>query len=119
MVWVTSQILFSVSQNCEEIKDNEKFVPMNDMLLIRNARFEDAGFYTCKMTFSLDDVVSKMSETVECEVEGEDLLHNTQSLKIRSYISRSVKKNMDVYSILQIHYLLSQIGRMSFKYVCL
>lgn len=56
-------------KNCEEIEEDEKFVPMNDMLLIRNARFEDAGFYTCKMTFSLNDVTGKMSETVECEVD--------------------------------------------------
>ncbi|KAI7808753.1 interleukin-1 receptor type 1 [Triplophysa rosa] len=56
-------------KNCEEIEEDEKFVPMKDMLLIRNARFEDAGFYTCKMTFSLDDVDGEMSETLECEVD--------------------------------------------------
>lgn len=50
---------------------------MKDMLLIRKASFEDAGFYTCKMTFSLDDVVGEMSETLECEVDGEVLLRNT------------------------------------------
>jgi len=32
---------------------------------------DDAGLYTCKMTFSLGGVVGEMAESVECEVHGE------------------------------------------------
>ncbi|XP_065108445.1 interleukin-1 receptor type 1 [Paramisgurnus dabryanus] len=58
-------------KNCEMIEEDEKFVPMKDMLLIKNAHVDDSGFYTCKMTFHLDNIISEMTETVECEVHDE------------------------------------------------
>ncbi len=64
------------SQNCELLQEDEKFALNKDMLLIRKVRLDDAGFYTCKLTFRLAGVIREMDETIECEVNGEHLLNN-------------------------------------------
>uniref|UniRef100_A0A672MQ27 Interleukin-1 receptor type 1-like n=1 Tax=Sinocyclocheilus grahami TaxID=75366 RepID=A0A672MQ27_SINGR len=63
-------------KNCELLQEDKKFVPNEDMLNIRKVHLDDAGFYTCKMTFRVAGVVREMAETIECEVKGEHLLHN-------------------------------------------
>lgn len=66
--------VFSDSQNCEPLQEDEKFAPNEDMLYIRKVHLDDAGWYTCKLTFSLGGVVGEMAESVECDVNGERLL---------------------------------------------
>ncbi|XP_026073176.1 interleukin-1 receptor type 1-like isoform X1 [Carassius auratus] len=61
-------------KNCELLQEDEKFTPILDMLNIRNVDHEDAGFYTCKMTFRLAGVVREMAETINCEVNDEYLM---------------------------------------------
>ncbi|XP_050975780.1 interleukin-1 receptor type 1 [Labeo rohita] len=58
-------------KNCKLLQDDETFVSNVDRLFIRKVHFNDAGFYTCKMTFRLRGIVLEMSETIECEVQGE------------------------------------------------
>lgn len=67
----------SDSQNCELLHEDEKFAlnKHKDILNIRKVHPDDAGFYTCKMTFSLDGVVGEMSESIECLVHGEHRGH--------------------------------------------
>ncbi|XP_051761723.1 interleukin-1 receptor type 1 isoform X9 [Ctenopharyngodon idella] len=62
-------------KNCEPLPEDEKFVlnKDKDILNIRNVHLDDAGFYTCKMTFSLDGVVGEMAESIECLVHDEYL----------------------------------------------
>lgn len=55
-------------KNCELLQEDEKFALNKDMLLIRKVRLDDAGFYTCKLTFRLAGVIREMDETIECEV---------------------------------------------------
>uniref|UniRef100_A0A672ML56 Interleukin-1 receptor type 1-like n=1 Tax=Sinocyclocheilus grahami TaxID=75366 RepID=A0A672ML56_SINGR len=57
-------------KNCELLQEDKKFVPNEDMLNIRKVHLDDAGFYTCKMTFRVAGVVREMAETIECEVKG-------------------------------------------------
>lgn len=68
-----SAVLSSHSQNCEPLPEDEKFAlnTDKDILNIRKVHLDDAGFYTCKMTFSLDGVVGEMAESIECLVHGE------------------------------------------------
>ncbi|XP_016386665.1 interleukin-1 receptor type 1-like [Sinocyclocheilus rhinocerous] len=61
-------------KNCELLRENEKFAPHKDMLNIRKVHLDDAGFYTCKMTFRLAGVILEMAETIECEVNDEYLM---------------------------------------------
>ncbi|XP_048050863.1 interleukin-1 receptor type 2-like isoform X1 [Megalobrama amblycephala] len=62
-------------KNCEPLPEDEKFAlnTDKDMLNIRKVHLDDAGFYTCKMTFSLDGVVGEMAESIECLVHDEYL----------------------------------------------
>ncbi|XP_056096872.1 interleukin-1 receptor type 1 [Rhinichthys klamathensis goyatoka] len=60
-------------KNCEPLQEDEKFAPNEEMLNIRKVHLDDAGLYTCKMTFSLGGVVGQMAESVECEVHDEYL----------------------------------------------
>ncbi|XP_077096639.1 interleukin-1 receptor type 1-like [Siphateles boraxobius] len=60
-------------KNCEPLQEDEKFAPNEDILNIRKVHLDDAGLYTCKMTFSLGGVVGEMAESVECEVHDEYL----------------------------------------------
>uniref|UniRef100_A0A8C1MJ24 Zmp:0000000936 n=1 Tax=Cyprinus carpio TaxID=7962 RepID=A0A8C1MJ24_CYPCA len=60
-------------KNCELLQEDEKFALNEDILHIRKVNFNDAGFYTCKMTFHLAGVVREMAETIECEVKDEYL----------------------------------------------
>ncbi|XDV29842.1 hypothetical protein PO909_032876 [Leuciscus waleckii] len=61
-------------KNCEPLQEDEKFVPNEDLLNIRKVHLDDAGLYTCKLTFSLGGVVGEMAESVECEVNGSGTL---------------------------------------------
>ncbi|XP_016376358.1 interleukin-1 receptor type 1-like isoform X1 [Sinocyclocheilus rhinocerous] len=61
-------------KNCELLREDEKFVPNEDMLNIRKVHLDDAGFYTCKMTFRVAGVAREMAETIECEVNDEYLM---------------------------------------------
>uniref|UniRef100_A0A8C2K063 Zmp:0000000936 n=1 Tax=Cyprinus carpio TaxID=7962 RepID=A0A8C2K063_CYPCA len=54
-------------KNCELLQEDEKFALNEDILHIRKVNFNDAGFYTCKITFRLAGVVREMAETIECE----------------------------------------------------
>ncbi|XDV29841.1 hypothetical protein PO909_032875 [Leuciscus waleckii] len=49
-------------KNCEPLQEDE-----------RKVHLDDAGLYTCKLTFSLGGVVGEMAESVECEVNDEYL----------------------------------------------
>ncbi|XP_067266807.1 interleukin-1 receptor type 2-like [Chanodichthys erythropterus] len=62
-------------KNCEPLLEDEKFAlnTDKDILNIRKVHLDDAGFYTCKMTFSLDGVVGEMAESIECLVHDEYL----------------------------------------------
>ncbi|XP_051566607.1 interleukin-1 receptor type 1 [Myxocyprinus asiaticus] len=64
---------FQWYKNCEKLQEDQKFVPKNDILIIRDILFEDAGFYTCKMNFTLAGVVGEMAENINCEVIDEYL----------------------------------------------
>ncbi|XP_059356653.1 interleukin-1 receptor type 1-like isoform X3 [Carassius carassius] len=61
-------------KNCELLQEDDKFVPNKDMLNIRKVHLDDAGFYTCKMTFRVAGVIHQMAETIECEVKDEYLM---------------------------------------------
>ncbi|XP_026126900.1 interleukin-1 receptor type 1-like isoform X1 [Carassius auratus] len=61
-------------KNCKLLQEDKKFVPNKDMLNIRKVHLDDAGFYTCKMTFRLAGVIHEMAETIECEVKDEYLM---------------------------------------------
>ncbi|XP_058642888.1 interleukin-1 receptor type 1 [Onychostoma macrolepis] len=61
-------------KNCELLQEDEKFGPNKDMLNIIKVNHDDAGFYTCKMTFRLAGVIREMAETIECEVKEEQLM---------------------------------------------
>ncbi|XP_073701255.1 interleukin-1 receptor type 1, partial [Garra rufa] len=60
-------------KKCELLKEDEKFSPNKDILNIRKVHLDDAGIYTCKLTFRLGGVDLEMSETMECEVMDEYL----------------------------------------------
>ncbi|XP_067300829.1 interleukin-1 receptor type 1 [Pseudorasbora parva] len=60
-------------KNCEPLQEDDKFAPNKDILNIRNVQLDDAGFYTCKMTFSLSGVAGEMAESIDCEVHDEYL----------------------------------------------
>ncbi|XP_073701256.1 interleukin-1 receptor type 2-like [Garra rufa] len=64
---------FQWYKKCELLKEDEKFSPNKDILNIRKVHLDDAGIYTCKLTFRLGGVVLEMSETMECEVNDEYL----------------------------------------------
>lgn len=68
------------SQNCELLQEDEKFASNKDMLYIRKVHHDDAGFYTCKLTFRLAGVIREIAETIECDVKGEHLLHNGKTV---------------------------------------
>ncbi|KAK2904665.1 hypothetical protein Q8A67_006464 [Cirrhinus molitorella] len=56
-------------KNCELLQEDEKFARIKDILHIRNIHLDDAGFYTCKLTFRLGGVIREMGETIECVVD--------------------------------------------------
>lgn len=60
-------------KNCEPLQDDDKFSPNKDILNIRNVHLDDAGLYTCKMTFSLGGVAGEMAESIDCAVHDEYL----------------------------------------------
>ncbi|XP_039527389.1 interleukin-1 receptor type 1 isoform X3 [Pimephales promelas] len=60
-------------KSCEPLQVDEKFTPNEELLRIHKVHLDDAGLYTCKMTFSLGGVVGEMAESVECEVHDEYL----------------------------------------------
>uniref|UniRef100_A0A8C1TLX4 Zmp:0000000936 n=2 Tax=Cyprinus carpio TaxID=7962 RepID=A0A8C1TLX4_CYPCA len=61
-------------KNCELLQEDEKFASNKDMLYIRKVHHDDAGFYTCKLTFRLAGVIREIAETIECDVKDEYLM---------------------------------------------
>ncbi|KAI5627555.1 interleukin-1 receptor type 1-like, partial [Silurus asotus] len=60
-------------KGCEPLQEGSKF-HFNDnnlMLNVFKVSPNDAGFYTCKMTFNLSGVSSVVTKTIECEITGE------------------------------------------------
>ncbi|XP_060731792.1 interleukin-1 receptor-like 2 isoform X1 [Tachysurus vachellii] len=57
-------------KDCESIQEGSKFhfTENNLMLHVRKVSLDDAGFYTCRMTFNLTGVISVVTETIECEI---------------------------------------------------
>lgn len=41
------------------------------MLHVRQVSPNDAGFYTCRMTFNLSGIIGVVAETIECGITGE------------------------------------------------
>ncbi|XP_043086520.1 interleukin-1 receptor type 1 [Puntigrus tetrazona] len=60
-------------KNCDLLREDEKFAPNKDMLNILQINPDDAGAYTCTMSFLLAGVVREMAETIECEVVDDNL----------------------------------------------
>ncbi|XP_026862636.2 interleukin-1 receptor type 1 isoform X1 [Electrophorus electricus] len=60
-------------KDCELLQNSRRFMFMKDklVLLVRNVSRDDAGFYTCRMTFVLAGVISEVAETIECEINGD------------------------------------------------
>ncbi|XP_076854533.1 interleukin-1 receptor type 1 [Brachyhypopomus gauderio] len=60
-------------KDCEILEESHKFIFMKDksVLLVRNVSHDDAGFYTCRMTFELAGIKSEVAETIECEIIGQ------------------------------------------------
>lgn len=84
-------------KNCEPLQEDEKFAPNQDMLFIRKVHLDDAGFYTCKMTFSLGGVVGEMAESVECEVHEKPRLIEPVDEIIRVERGSSFRKDCVVF----------------------
>ncbi|KAK7154682.1 hypothetical protein R3I94_007877 [Phoxinus phoxinus] len=68
-------------KNCEPLRKDEKFAPNEGFLNIRKVHLDDAGLYTCKMTFSLGGVVGEMAESVECEVRADEYLEKPRLIE--------------------------------------
>ncbi|KAK3543329.1 hypothetical protein QTP70_018071 [Hemibagrus guttatus] len=62
-------------KDCELLQKGSRFhfTENNLMLHIRQISYDDAGFYTCRMTFNLTGVISVVSETIECEITDSSL----------------------------------------------
>ncbi|XP_053089986.1 interleukin-1 receptor-like 2 isoform X3 [Pangasianodon hypophthalmus] len=57
-------------KGCELLQEGSRFLfSENDLMLhVHKVSPNDAGFYTCRMTFNLTGVISVVSETIECDI---------------------------------------------------
>ncbi|MCI4378049.1 hypothetical protein PGIGA_G00211320 [Pangasianodon gigas] len=57
-------------KGCELLQEGSRFLftENNIMLHVHKVSPNDAGFYTCRMTFNLTGVISVVSETIECDI---------------------------------------------------
>ncbi|XP_058247630.1 interleukin-1 receptor type 1 isoform X1 [Hemibagrus wyckioides] len=69
-------------KGCEPLLKGSRFhfTENNLMLHARQVSLDDAGFYTCRMTFNLTGVIGVVAETIECEII-ESLLKRPQMLE--------------------------------------
>ncbi|XP_030643513.1 interleukin-1 receptor type 1 [Chanos chanos] len=61
-------------KGCELLEENDKYAFVRGALLLRDVSPEDAGFYTCRMTFQLGEITSEMAETIECKINEKYVL---------------------------------------------
>ncbi|XP_028852945.1 interleukin-1 receptor-like 2 isoform X2 [Denticeps clupeoides] len=65
---MVDQYIIKWYKDCNLIEKGGRFLPMDDYLHVKDISPDEAGNYTCVMTFDIAGVRGRVSETIECEI---------------------------------------------------